>query len=487
MLILSVLACTPTTTVGGKDSAPAAPDVSLTAAPAFDPFGGVGLTWLVEGEDAEPDASGRIVDATGAVVRKQVARETGWDGLNDAGTVAPTGSYTLVVEQAGLELEAPFAVVRAGLVAAWGEDDAGVTATRVPLYWTGRRHSQDVSDAFASVASMDSTSGPVPLPQVAESLELAGDDEADPLAYTFDSRPILTVQLGEESALGEPNLAAAQLEARLAGWTRLDEGPLVEGGTLTFQRDSALGSTLGVTEEDLAIEVSAVDDAGTTWPVQSLHVPFRAYRLLADPTWGLDGDRYQPWVSAVDPALRALEGVAPERNVVLDGLVRWIFEDAGLEYDTTYGASAYTVYAGNNWERANFDMTGFLSRKYGVVVNCTDCAGIVVGFGNMLGADVDYAIIGWNFDLNYILAIGGDTFTHCPFGRGGCGFSYHAVSTSPDNDLIWDATLALDGDDDPGSTPNTARLVQSVPEDEYLDRLAATPADYAYQAKGTIQ
>jgi hypothetical protein len=61
------------------------------------------------------------------------------------------------------------------------------------------------------------------------------------------------------------------------------------------------------------------------------------------------------------------------------------------------------------------------------------------------------------------------------------------VSVDSETELVWDATLALDGDDDPGSEPNTLRLVQSVPADEYLDRLAAEPAEYVYQSKGTLQ
>lgn len=487
MLLLLSLACPTTTTVGEDKSSDTAPVPVLVAAPAFDPFSGLALGWTVEGEEADADALGSIRDANGAVVRRQVAAEAGWDGRNDAGQPVATGTYTLAVKQGEATATHEFELVRAGLTSAWAEDDEGVTATRVPLYWSGRRHAQDVTDAFASAAAIDTAAGAIPLPALAESLLLADDDEAEPLAYTYDSRPILSVQLGAESALGRTNLEAASLQVSLPGWTRLDTAPIAGGSTLTFQRDEPLGTTVGVSEETLVIEVSAEDADGTIWPLQSLGVPWRAYRLMDTPAWGLDDERYEPWVSAVDPALRALEGTAPERNLVLDGLVRWIFEDSGLEYDTQYGASAYTVYPGNDWEAARFDMTGFLTRRFGLVVNCTDCAGIVVGFGNMLGADVSYAIIGWDFDLNYILAIGGTEYTHCPFGRGGCGFSYHAVSVDSDTELVWDATLALDGDDDPGASPFTRRLVQSVPADEYLDRLAAEPAEYVYQAKGSIQ
>jgi hypothetical protein len=192
-------------------------------------------------------------------------------------------------------------------------------------------------------------------------------------------------------------------------------------------------------------------------------------------------------VAAIDPALRAIEGTPATREAVLSALVDWIYNDNGLSYDTRYGASAYTVYIRNDWEAAEFDMAAFLDRRYGSVVNCTDCAGIIVGFGNMLGAMAEYAIIGWNFDLNYILAIGGDNYTQCPFGTGGCGFNYHAVTVSETGESVWDATLALDGDDEPDHTPNALLMVEEIPADEYLDRLTPDGADYQYQAQGTIQ
>ncbi len=488
MLPWLLVACLPAETdPQGVDPAPEI-DAKLVAAPAFDPTSATPLTWTVSGKDADAAATGSILDESGDVVRKQVASGVGWDGRDDAGALAATGAYTLVVGADEKMREHPFAMVRAGLVNAYAEDDDGTTATRVPLYWSARRHIQDVDDAFVAVGAVDDSDGAAtPLPAVGDNLVLAEDDAAQPLAYTYDSRPILTVQLGDTSNYGAANLIGADLHVVADGWTVLDDAALVDGGMVTLQRDEPLAATLGVTEERLSLAVVALDSAGTSWPINELSVPLRIYRLLDSPTWEAEGERYFPWVDAVDPALRALEGTAAERNAVLDALVRWVYEDNGLEYDTVYGASVYTTYAGNDWERANFDMGGYLSRKFGVVVNCTDCAGIIVGFGNMLGADVDYAIIGFNFDLNYILAIGGDEFSHCPFGPGGCGFSYHAVAMSPESDLIWDATLALDGDADPGSAPHDELLVQAIDADEYLERLAKTRTEYAYQAQGTLQ
>jgi hypothetical protein len=112
----------------------------------------------------------------------------------------------------------------------------------------------------------------------------------------------------------------------------------------------------------------------------------------------------------------------------------------------------------------------------------------MVAYANMIGIPLNYRIVGWNFNLNQILAIGGDDFTNCPFGRGGCGFSYHAVTGGLGYGQIWDATLALDGDSNPTELPAETLLVQGVDEDEYLDRLVKSgQAEYVYESQGTMQ
>ncbi len=486
MILWLALGCPPSPSTTDDSGAV---EAMIVAAPAFDPLGGVPFTWTVEGAESLRESPGAVLDSNGAVVRAQVTPGAGWDGKDDEGNWARTGAYVLRVGKGDAQEAFAFSVVRAGILAAYAEDDDGVTAERMPLYWSMKRHSQAVEEPFTAIQAIDDAGGErLDLPALGESLILPDDTAAEPLAYTYDSRPILALTLGSLSAFGAANLGESELHLAIPGWTVLDDTPLVDGATVTLQRDEPLGTTLGVTEETLTVGVEAVDGDGARWAIASVAMPWRVYRVLEAPTWvEADGERYDPWVAAVDPALRALEGTAPVREVALDALVRWVFQDGGLAYDTQYGASAYTTYAGGNWSRANFDMTSFLSRKYGVIVNCTDCAGIIVAFGNMLGAHVDYAIIGSNFDLNYILAIGGSEYTHCPFGPGGCGFSYHAVTTDTDNELIWDATLALDGDDDPGSAPHTELLVQSIPADEYLERLAKTRAGYVYQSQGTLQ
>lgn len=469
--MLLLLACTAADIDLVGDSGPPA----IVAAPAFDPMSG--LAWTFESDAGN---TARILDSNGATVREGVGTQ-GWDGRDREGDLVATGTYTVEVGEATTTL----AVVRAGLVDARAGDDGGASALRVPLYWHRAGTAQVATEPFSAVSSIDRDGKPTSLPAVGATLGLPATGEGEPLAYRWDSRPILTLAFGEQSELGAANLDEGELSVVAEGWTVIDGSPA--SGTVTLQRDAAIGSTLGVSEETLSLQVVSTGASGATYPVNTLAVPMRVYRVHDGPTWYEEGDIYRPWVAAIDPALRAIEGTAPTREAALDALVSWVYEDLGLEYDTRYGASAYTTYVRNDWERANFDMSAFIDLRYGTTVNCTDCAGIIVAYGNMIGALAEYAIIGWNFDLNYILAIGGDDYTHCPFGNGGCSFSYHAVTVSETLGAVWDATLALDGDDDPGSEPNALMMVQAVAPSEYLERLSPDRTSYDYQSQGTMQ
>jgi hypothetical protein len=266
----------------------------------------------------------------------------------------------------------------------------------------------------------------------------------------------------------------------------LSGSPLADGVPVVVQKDTPLSETVGVIEETLPIAfVVGAGDSELTVATQGL--PVRFYATLGPETFTATDARYNAWVAAIDPALRAIQGTAPEHDAVLNALVDWLYFDAEVSYDTRYGASAYVSYRGDDWTRANFQFSDFLERRMGPVVNCTDCAAILGAYANMLGAVLDYTIILQNFPLNQIKGIGLDEFTNCPFGRGGCGFSYHAVTTDDAGGTIWDATLALDGDADPYSAPNEELLVQTISGEEYLDRLTDGDAVYKYQSQGTIQ
>ena len=271
------------------------------------------------------------------------------------------------------------------------------------------------------------------------------------------------------------------MTASIEGWTALS-AEVTDGAVLEFQRATALAEGPRVVEETLGVVFSAGGQV-----IATIQVPLRIYALLGPPTFDSAESPYYPWVAVIDPALRAIDGAAPTEEAVIAGLVDYIFNDLGLSYDTRYGASAYMSY-GRGWESARFNMSGFLSRSSGDVVNCSDCAGILTAHANMLGAYLGQSIIQPSFSLNYILAIGGDDFTHCPVGDGGCGFSYHAVTSPDESDTIYDATLALDGDADPSSEPSEVLMVQDISGEEYLDRLVMSGSpNFSSYGTGALQ
>jgi hypothetical protein len=486
-LVVLVCACNPNavkpddTGPGPHDTEDTAPVVTaaLSAAPAFDPIlgGPLAITATVEGAS---DTALTVLDAHGA----QVATVEGsWDGRDASGAWAPAGAYTLHLTASRgptiVEQERPVRVVRCGVLEAWAEGDDGVSATSVPLWWHASRTLQGEDLPFTQADALEDVHGaPVVLPAPGDELEFFPEGGALPVAFTWDSRPLLTLRLGDASVLQTSGLPGAGVRLEVDGWDAVAGATDLDPATpVVLQAAAAISAGPGVLDETLTVRFLVDDEQGTTWEIGTQALPVRWYLLLREPAWERTDPPYTAWVAAVDPALRAIDGVAPTDAAVLDALVAWIYEDLGLSYDTRYGASYYTVYRGT-WGPATFDLSTFLRPGSGRTVNCSDCASILTAWANMLGAPLDYAIVLENFDLNYILAIGGTEFTHCPFGSWGCSFSYHAVTTNDEADTIWDATLALDGDDDPGREPCERLLVQSIGGVEYLERLAMRGRTY---------
>lgn len=498
-LLLLLLGCGPSAvTLGGGGPGPDdsggldSPDVpvpvlALDGPPALDPLLGGPATFTVD--HAEGDAVRvEVRDAAGAVVRT-LADGTGlvgavsWDGRDEAGALVPVGPYTVsaALSAAGVELltaEAEVTRVRVGVT------EGTLGGARIPLIWhyaggRGQYWSGGTTDATFRLAALDDgvTATPIPTPW-ADTFTPPEDPVGQnlPAAYAWNAVPTLTLAVGGEAP-------GVDLSLAIPGWTT-DDAAAAPGGTVTFTRDAPLADSVGVIEETLSLEWRADGEI-----VGTQAIPLRIYALLGPATFDSTEVPYQPWVAVIDPLLRAIGGTPPEAEAVTGAIVAYVYRDLELAYDTRSGASAYTWYQSwSSYDDAVFDLTAFLERRNGSIVNCSDCASIMDAHANMVGASLSYAIILQNFDLNYIKAIGGDDFTHCPFGGRGCGFSYHAVTTPDDAATIFDATLALDGDDDPSSSPSTELLVQSIPGEEYLDRLVMDgSASYHYVQKASIR
>jgi hypothetical protein len=415
-----------------------------------------------------------------------------WDGHTADGERVEAGAYDLVAEMDGpegtLEVRKTVSVVRAAFDTAWAEDDAGVSAERQLLYWAVSGDLQDASEAFAHLDAVDVDGVAQDLPAITEDLIRAPELETEPLAYTWDSRPILTLAVATQTDLGTTGLDTTPIDVHLDGWTVLSGTPLSDGVPVTLQADAPLGDGPGIFSTDLSLVFSATDDTGLTWDIGEQTLPVHIYLTLGPSGFPQPANTYRPWVIVLEEALSAIDGTAPDESAVLDALVDWVFNDLGLVYDTESGASFYSEYLSWQWDRPHFFLGEFLQRRNGSVINCSDAANILSAYANMTGVALEQLVILENFDLNQIKAIGGTQHTSCPFGPWGCGFSYHAVTSTDGGDTIWDATLALDGDPDPGQLPSTDLLVQSLSGDEYLSRLVRSGnAAYTNQAMGTLQ
>lgn len=130
-----------------------------------------------------------------------------------------------------------------------------------------------------------------------------------------------------------------------------------------------------------------------------------------------------------------------------------------------------------------FDCGSLLSlfrddKGLGQRINCSDCATIVSTFANAVGCDLWQSRMGSDFTTNPIRLIGAPVFKPADF-------VFHEVAWKDDcsfDDELFDACLELDGDDDPGSSPQTPVLaVQTefgtTQVGDYRFRLALPPKD----------
>ncbi|MFT4977845.1 MAG: hypothetical protein ACI8S6_003752 [Myxococcota bacterium] len=462
--------------------------VSISASPAIDPLRGgraevsidftEGATARVSVHDASGEEVALLVEAL------PDSDAFTWDGEGDDGDVLPPGAYTITAEvtlgDEALVEETTVYSVRIGALS------GTLGGERLPLVWhraagPGGQWAAPTDAQTFSVDTLEADGQAVDLPEPWSDLNVPPAEDAVgvswPAGYPYDATPTLSLDLGGDLAGFD-----GELTVSLDGWL-LDGGDAAPGGALSLTRDGTLSDGPMVVEESALLTFRSGDTIVAEQPV-----PLRMYALLGAHTFDAEGEAYGAWLAAMDPALRAIAGAEPTDAAVLDALVAYIYDDLGLRYDTTYGASAYVSYRQGSWERAHFNFSSFLNRTNGDIINCTDAAAILGGYANMIGADLSYLILNPSFDLNYILAIGGTSFTSCPFGPNGCGFSYHAVTSPDGGQSIYDATLAIDGDGDPGNMPSTEQLVQGVSGDDYQDAIVrrGTPA-YHSESKGTIQ
>lgn len=251
---------------------------------------------------------------------------------------------------------------------------------------------------------------------------------------------------------------------------QLGDVPIENGSLVDFVGDDWVPG-VGRFDRELVLHLETQHNDEWIRLPGELRTTHRIYGLVATPEFDYEDSPHRPWVDVLDRIAEWLpEAGSADPDIVGAAIVEGVFYDFGLQYDNQRGASHYTSYPGGTWNGAAFNLSRFQEQADGNIINCSDAASIVSTYANMVGLNFRYHIIqhqsAGGFELNYLHAIGRD-FGASPFVSGRPYFRYHAV-VGPADTRIYDSTLALDGDGDPGAAPHELLLVQGLSEMDYL-------------------
>ena len=200
--------------------------------------------------------------------------------------------------------------------------------------------------------------------------------------------------------------------------------------TLTLSHQALAAA--GVHREDAVWQWSALLNSTWTTIASSAH---RVYTVLSRPALPWNPSRsgdisQQPWTSLLDFVCTWAEGSKTPTDAAT-AITTKVNGGVGLRYDTAQGESKYT----KPGSVSQFYGTQFVSLLNGGVgngnvVNCTDCATIVVTCANLVGCNLSASTMRGNdgngFDCNEIIAIGASSWAY-PFPPRN-RFAYHEVA-----------------------------------------------------------
>ncbi|MFC1610361.1 hypothetical protein ACFL6C_05335 [Myxococcota bacterium] len=182
-----------------------------------------------------------------------------------------------------------------------------------------------------------------------------------------------------------------------------------------------------------------------------------------------------PWLSVIDSASIWAQGQATAtdaRTAITAGLNSIADLDGDVDYNPTSFYTSGTLAGG-----FQFHLTGFLrdlETRMDMEVNCADSANALQVYQNALGLDIQYRILGIGDNhTNYIDPIGNgviDDPTYPVEDWQTTWWPWHAVGWLS-GEIIYDATLHLDGDGTPSARPNTRLAPVNIDTDTYCDLL----------------
>jgi hypothetical protein len=319
-----------------------------------------------------------------------------------------------------------------------------------------------------------------------------GDGEPGDVAYNLPAAFVAGVRVRVAAWLGTTALSertgtpldalgpvseyqrAPALRLVAEGATPMDEEGAASPGDATLFDTEPLPATLGRTDLTLAWRFQAKlgDHPWTDVPGGAVTTTHRVYLLLDEPVL-LDGtDRGaaapHPWVGALEDTVAAVQGVEADAGALLDAIRDHLHFDPYLVYNPS--DRAYTGYSGSYiyWDWIWADLTAWLDRQDGVELYCHSVSCLLSVLSNTWGADTEQEVLGVGFTTNYVRAAGTDTWQRW-------GFNSHSVASPDGGATIWDASIDMDGDGDPGSAPHEALAPKGLNQAEYLSLLTPDP------------
>ena len=303
-----------------------------------------------------------------------------------------------------------------------------------------------------------------------------------PLAYVVGSTLQVDATLGSTGVSAHTGAVVHALGPELSDVTPPDlrlvldgasadaDATIEPGGSMSLS-GITVGDSLGVETLTLSWSFEARADEGAPWlpvpgTVETSHTLFRTAGQASLRDGESEGAAPAvAWVGVLDDLLPELDGAAPEAAEVLDALRDYLHFNQYLLYNP--GDSAYTDYVGSytSWQYITADLSGWLDRSDGLDLYCHSVSCLLSTLAGHVGIDARQQVLGTSFQTNLTRAAGDDDWQRW-------SFTLHSVVSPDDGQSIWDASVALDGDDDPHNEPVDEVHPMGMPLDEYLWRLS---------------
>lgn len=261
-------------------------------------------------------------------------------------------------------------------------------------------------------------------------------------------------------------LPALQLVAD--GWTPAGSAAWVGGAEILLD-SAALEDSLG--REDLSIRWRWQVQVDGVW----LDVPgsfesqHRVYRTAGPPRLrdgtelGFEGPI--PWIGTLEDLNEALDGVPADDAAILDAIRDWLHHNDWIYYDPS--DSSYSSYQGSYiyWDYTWSELGEWLDRSDGIHLYCHSVSCLLSVLSGSVGVYAPQQVLGVGFTTNLVRAAGTEAWVSW-------AFNSHSV-VSPDDGLsIWDASIAMDGDEDPMHEPVTEVQPMGLSLEDYLALLS---------------